>query len=247
MQTISYPADTKVDREELILKHLPVVDLIARSIYRRLPRETSLDDLISTGILGLIAAIDNFKPGLQIQLKTYAAHRIRGAILDSLRRMDWAGRNNRKHAKLINKTIATLEQRKQAAPEEAEVARELGIGIVEYREWVLDTQGLQLMSLDVNLKQEGQTFLDVMGDSESKWPCRIAERTEITSSISRAMQKMSKVDQTVLTLHFEAELSLREIAKVVNLHESRVSQLKSRAILRLRSHVSKRWPLEGQY
>lgn len=247
LQTLKSPAVSTADREALILAHLPAVKIVARNIYRRLPAGTSLDDLISTGTLGLIEAIDSFNADLGVQLRTYAAHRIRGAILDSLRRMDWARRGDRKRAKLIDETIARLHQQNAAAPEDADVARELGVGIEEYREWLLRGQAFQLVSLDVTLQQDGLNLLDTIGDSKSSCPCRIAERDQIHSSMMRAVGRMPQVEQTVLTMYFQEEMPLRVIAKVVNLHQSRVCQLKSQAILRLRSHLSKRWPMDEGY
>src|SRR5450432_4810270 len=112
------------ERERLILEHLPQVRLIARRIQARLPDSISLDDLVSTGVIGLISAIDNFDPGQNVKLKTYAEYKIRGAILDSLRGLDWAPRQKRKKAKQIEAAVASAEQRLQRAPTEAEIARE---------------------------------------------------------------------------------------------------------------------------
>ena len=121
-------APSTEDRERLILEHLPQVRLIARRIHDRLPESVSLDDLVSTGIVGLISAIDRFDSSHNVKLKTYAEYKIRGAILDSLRGMDWAPRQQRKRVKMIEAAIATLEQRNHRAPSEDEIARELGLG-----------------------------------------------------------------------------------------------------------------------
>ena len=118
---------TTAEREQLILEHLAQVRLIARRIHDRLPENVSLDDLISTGVVGLIAAVDNFDPAHGVQLKTYAEHKIRGAILDSLRELDWAPKNKRRRAKQIEAVIAMLEQRLGHAPAEEEIAAELKI------------------------------------------------------------------------------------------------------------------------
>src|SRR5690348_11898183 len=121
------------ERERLILEHLPQVRLIARRIHERLPESVNLDDLVSTGTIGLIAAIDRFDPRHNVKLKTYAEYKIRGAILDSLRGLDWAPRQKRKQAKRIEAAISAAEQRLRRTPSEAEVATELGISIAEYR------------------------------------------------------------------------------------------------------------------
>src|SRR3954447_17347308 len=123
------------EREQLILEHLPQVRLIARRIQERLPESISLDDLISTGVIGLIAAIDHFDPAHNVKLKTYAEYKIRGAILDSLRGLDWAPRQKRRQAKQIEAAIAAAEQVLQRSPTEEEIAAQLEISLEEYHEW----------------------------------------------------------------------------------------------------------------
>src|SRR5271165_2050735 len=135
-------------REELILEHLPQVKLIARRIHERLPVSVSLDDLISTGVLGLISAIDRFDPSHDVKLKTYAEYKIRGAILDSLRGLDWAPRQQRKRSKQIEAAISRAEQKLHRSPSEEEIATELGLTIEEYHEWLVDVRGLNLGSLE---------------------------------------------------------------------------------------------------
>src|SRR5258708_3704209 len=136
------------ERERLIMEHLPQVRLIARRIHERLPESVSLDDLISTGVVGLISAIDHFDPSHNVKLKTYAEYKIRGAMLDSLRGLDWAPRQQRKRAKQIEAAIQSLEQRLHRAPTEEEIAAELGQTIAEYHEWLVDIRGLNLGSLE---------------------------------------------------------------------------------------------------
>src|SRR3954470_16252253 len=135
------------ERERLILEHLPQVRLIARRIQERLPESISLDDLVSTGVVGLISAIDNFDPRHNVKLKTYAEYKIRGAILDSLRGLDWAPRQKRRKAKQIEAAIAVAEQRLQRAPTEEEIALQLGISVAEYHQWLVEIRGLNVASL----------------------------------------------------------------------------------------------------
>src|SRR5437870_7997612 len=129
---------TEDQREQVILEHLPQVRLIARRIQERLPENISLEDLVSTGVLGLISAIDNFDPSHNVKLKTYAEYKIRGAILDSLRGLDWAPRQKRRKAKQIEAAIAVAEQRLQRAPTEEEIATALGLSLEEYRGWLVE-------------------------------------------------------------------------------------------------------------
>ena len=233
------------ERERLILEHLPQVRLIARRIHERLPESVNLEDLISTGTLGLIAAIDRFDPGHNVKLKTYAEYKIRGAILDSLRGLDWAPRQQRKRTKQIEAAICAIEQRVHRSPSEEEIARELGLGIDEYHQWLVDIRGVNLGSLETaSQADDGRDLLKYISDDEENWPSRLLEKSELQRLLAEAIEKMPYTEKVVLSLYYHEELTLREISKIVNLHESRVSQLKSQAILRLRSYIEKRWPLE---
>jgi len=231
------------EREQLILDHLPQVRLIARKIHERLPESVSLDDLISTGVVGLISAIDNFDPGHNVKLKTYAEYKIRGAILDGLRGLDWAPRQQRKRSKMIEAAIASAEQKLHRVPAETEIAAELDISLEEYHGWLVEIRGLNLGSLETSAPTEdGQNLLKYISDSEEKWPSRLLERSALEQLLAEAIEKMPQIERTILSLYYREEMTLREIAKIVKLHESRVSQLKSQAILRLRSYIEKRWP-----
>lgn len=231
------------ERERLILEHLPQVRLIARRIHERLPESVNLDDLISTGIVGLIAAIDNFDERHSVKLKTYAEYKIRGAILDSLRGLDWAPRQQRKKAKRIEAALAAVEQRVHRLPTEEEVAEELGLPLDEYHAWLVDVRGVNLGSIETaSGAEDGRDLLQFISDDEEQWPSRLLERAELERLLARAIDKMPYIERTILSLYYHEELTLREVAKVVKLHESRVSQLKSQAILRLRAYIQKQWP-----
>ncbi len=232
---------TTLDRERLIVEHLPQVRLIAHRIHGRLPVSVNLEDLISTGIVGLITAIDRFDPSLGVTLYTYAEYRIRGAILDSLRSLDWAPRLQRKRHKQIAAAIAAAEQRLHRSPSEEEIAARLGIGIEEYHGWLVETQGLNVGSLEVAKTDEedsGDRRNCIAGDEEA-WPSRIVERRQLQKLLAEAITKMPDMEKTVLSLYYYEELTMRQISKVVRRHESRISQLKLRAILRLRSYMRK--------
>jgi RNA polymerase sigma factor FliA len=230
-------------RDELIIEHLPQVRLIARRIHDRLPESVSLDDLVSTGVIGLIAAIDRFDPTQNVKLKTYAEHKIRGAILDSLRGLDWAPRQQRKRAKQIEAAINSAEQRLHRSPTEEEIASELGQTVTEYHAWLVDSRGLNLGSLEAAPgDDESRDLLEFVSDDSEQWPSRIVERSELQLLLAESISKLPTIEKTVLSLYYYEELTLREIAKIVSLHESRISQLKTQATLRLRSSMEKRWP-----
>ncbi len=222
-QAVEISAD---EREQLILEHLPQVRLIARRIHERLPEGISLEDLISTGTLGLIAAIDRFDSSHNVKLKTYAEYKIRGAILDSLRGLDWAPRQQRKRTKMIEVAIAAVEQKIHRTPTEEEIAAELNLTIEEYHDWLIEIRGVNLGSLECSApEEESRDLLKYISDDEENWPSRILERSELEKLLAQALDRMPYIERTVLSLYYHEELTLREIAKVVKLHESRVSQL----------------------
>jgi RNA polymerase sigma factor for flagellar operon FliA len=236
------PAD---ERERLILEHLPQVRLIARRIHDRLPESVSLEDLISTGVVGLISAIDRFDTSHNVKLKTYAEYKIRGAILDSLRGLDWAPRQQRKRSKQIEAAIASAEQKLHRSPSEEEIAAELHLTLEGYHEWLIEVRGLNLGSLESAAPPDQDNPRDLLrfvSGEETEWPSHLLERSELEKLLAEAISKMPDVEKTVLSLYYFEEMTLREIAKIVQLHESRISQLKSQAILRLRSYMLKRWP-----
>jgi RNA polymerase sigma factor FliA len=229
-------------RERLILEHLPQVRLIARRIQERLPDSISLDDLVSNGVLGLISAIDNFDPAHNVKLKTYAEYKIRGAILDSLRGLDWAPRQKRRKSKQIEAAIAVAEQRLKGTPTEEEIAAQLDITLDEYHEWLVEIRGLNLASLDYAGNDQGKDLLHYLPDTSQNLPSALLERAELEKLLASSIDLIPEIEQTVLSLYYHEELTLREIAQVVNLHESRISQLKSQAIVRLRSQLAEQWP-----
>ena len=231
------------ERERLILEHLPQVRLIARRIQDRLPENICLEDLVSTGVLGLIAAIDNFDASHHVKLKTYAEYKIRGAILDSLRGLDWAPRQKRRKAKQIEAAIALAEQHLQRAPNEEEIAAQLGIPLEEYHEWLVEIRGLNIASLEYAGQEQGRDLLHYVPDSEENLPSTLLEQSELERLVAESIDEIPAIERTVISLYYQEELTLREIAEVVHLHESRISQLKSQAILRLRARLAAQWPV----
>jgi RNA polymerase sigma factor FliA len=240
-----YPADTlsEEEREKLILEHLPQVRLVARKIHERLPDNICFEDLLSAGVIGLIGAIDHFDPRQNVKLKTYAEFRIRGAILDSLRDADWAPRLKRRQSREFEAAISRAEQRLGRTPEEEEIARELDLSVEEYREKLTEMEALNIGELEfIRDEHETPVILKYAACAEEESPALTLERAELEKLISSSIDRIPKVEKTVLSLYFYEELTLREIAEVMGIHLSRVSQIKSQAILRLRTSMAKRWP-----
>jgi len=229
-------------REALVLEHLPQVRIIAGRIHDRLPDYISLDDLLSTGVIGLLAAIDNFDPSHNVRLRTYAEHRIHGAIMDSLREMDWSSRDTRKRSKKIEAAIHRTKQAVGREPSEEEIAAEIGISVDDYRAWLLEVQSVEIHRLDA-VAADGESFslLNVISDDEEMWPSKVVERKELERIVAAAIDRMPKNERTVLSLYYYEELTLREIAEVMSMHLSRIGQLKTQAVLRLRSHLERVW------
>src|SRR4051812_18133948 len=193
---------SETERERLILEHLPQVRLIARRIQERLPENISLDDLISTGVIGLISAIDHFDPTHNVKLKTYAEYKIRGAILDSLRGLDWAPRQKRRQSKQIEAAIAVVEQRLQRTPSEDEVAEELGISIDEYHEWLVEIRGLNIASLEHAANDQGKDLLHYLADEGERLPSTVLEHSELERLLAEGIGEIPPVEQTVLSLYY---------------------------------------------
>jgi RNA polymerase sigma factor for flagellar operon FliA len=240
-----YPVDTisPEERERLIIEHLPQVRLVARKIHEKLPDSVSLEDLLSAGVIGLIHAIDNFDPAQNVKLRTYAEFRIRGAILDSLRDTDWAPRLKRKLSRDLQAAISRAEQKLGRTPEEAEIAAEMGVPVDEYRSRLTEVAAIDIGELEF-LRDERETplLLKYIASPDEESPSMQLERSELEKLIAKCLDGIPRVEKTVLGLYFHEELTLKEIGEVMGLHYSRVSQIKSQAILRLRTAIGRRWP-----
>lgn len=230
---------SKSERDRLILEHIEQVHLIARRIHDRLPQSVNIDDLVSAGILGLISAIDNYDARQRVKLRTYAEYKIKGAMLDSLRGLDWAPRLHRKRARDIEAAVIALEQSLQRKPSDEEVANYLGLPLFEYHVWLSETRGLTVSSLDSAHRANGEEkrFAFELADQATHSPSQIAEKAELEALLLSEIQRMPDLQRTVLNLYYFEELTLRQISSLTGLHESRISQLKSQGIEQLRSHL----------
>ena len=231
-------------REQRILDHLPQVKLIASRMHDKLPESVMLDDLISAGVLGLIDAVDHFDESLNVKLKTYAEHKIRGAILDSLRSLDWAPRNKRRKSKQIEAAIQAQEKVLHRSPTEEEIAAHLDLTLEEYRRWLVEIRGINLAPMEQGSTGDGESsdVLRFVSDDADDWPSAQFERAELRRLVTATIERLPDVERTIVTLYYRREFTLREIAKIVSLHETRVSQLKSQAVMRMRTALRHRWP-----
>jgi RNA polymerase sigma factor for flagellar operon FliA len=230
------------EREALILEHLPQVHWIAARIHEKLPPSVELDDLISAGVVGLLAAVDKYDPSHNASLKTYAEYKIRGAILDSIRGLDGIPTHKRKRVKLVQAAIQSAEHALQRSPSEEEIAAELNISLAEYQQWVVELRAVSLGSLEVVEEGEDLNLLKFISDDAQESPARILERSELERVISEGMKKIPENERLVLSLYYKEELNLREIASILELHITRISQLRAQGILRLRTYLERKWP-----
>jgi len=231
------------DRERLILEHLPQVRWIATRLHDRLAGNVGLDDLISAGVIGLINAVDTFDPSYNVKLRTWAEHKIRGAILDSIRGLDGVPAHKRKSLKKVEAAISAIEGRLRREATEEEIAAELGIPLSEYQDLLLELRGVTLGSIDENPEGRSENaLLSVISDNEENLPARILERAELQKVLAGGIDKMPKLERTILTLYYKEDQNLRDIAEILDIHVTRVCQLKSQAVMRLRAYMLQKWP-----
>ncbi|MBC8165325.1 MAG: FliA/WhiG family RNA polymerase sigma factor [Bryobacteraceae bacterium] len=239
--SITQSAYSTSEREQLILEHLPQVRWIASSIHERLPSSISVEDLVSTGILGLIHAVDNFDAAKNASLRTYAEFRIRGTILDSLRGLDGIPTHKRKRIRLVQAAISHLTQLHSREPAEEEIAAELGIDCSEYQIWLSELRGVSLGSLDSSGEEgSGIGLLEYIADPRQEDPGIRMERAELSAMLAVGIERMPEAERTVIDLYYHKELTLAEIARVMGVHLSRISQIKVQAVLRLRTYLRQR-------
>jgi RNA polymerase sigma factor for flagellar operon FliA len=237
------PAIDAEERERLILEHLPHVRWVAVRIHEKIGGAVGLDDLVSAGVIGLINAVDSYDAKFNVKLKTYAEHRIRGAILDSIRGLDGVPVHKRKRLKEIEAAIANAEQRLQRVPGEEEIAGELKIPLTEYQDLLAELRGVSLGSLDEVADGFSESkLLRFIANDEENLPARILERAELEKLLADAVNKMPRLERTILTLYFKEEQNLHDIAEILGIHTTRVCQLKAQAVMRLRTYVLKKWP-----
>jgi RNA polymerase sigma factor for flagellar operon FliA len=230
------------DREKLILENLPLVHWIASRLHESLPPSIPLEDLVSTGIVGLIAAVDNFDPRYKVKLGSYAHHRIRGAMLDSIRGLDGISGPNRQRMKKVEAVISKIEQGVQRAASEEEISAALGIPLEEYQTWLVELQGVKMDTLESG-EDNAPGLLNLLASDHGDTPGQQLERSELERVLTEGIDKLPKRERMVLSLYYKDEMTLREIAELMDLHLTRISQLKAQGILRLRAYLERYWPM----
>ncbi len=224
-------------REELIMAHLPKVKFIADRIAAKLPPSVERDDLYGAGVVGLIDAVERFDESRGIAFTTFAELRVRGAILDNLRSADWASRSVRRRGREIQAAYAHLEQEKGGEVSELEVAEHLNIPLEELRENLRDIRGLKISNLDERDEETGLCIADLVPDG-SLSPLDALDGLEHRENLAKAVDKLPVKERQVIALYYVEELTMKEIGEVLGVTESRVSQLRSQAIVRMRAALA---------
>ena len=225
-----------LERERMLLEHLPTVRYIARRIHERLPQHVELDDLVSAGVVGLIDAFSKFDHTKEVQFKSYAQFRIRGAILDSLRTLDWSPRELRRKGRAVEEAIRALTQRLGRAPAEQEIATDLGLELTEYQQLLGDLKGLEIGSLHVERTEDsGDEELAYIPGSPEDDPLFRCLQSEMRERLAGAIDGLPEKERLVLTLYHYEGLTMKEIGQMLGVVESRVSQIHSSAVIRLRA------------
>ncbi|EKP93659.1 FliA/WhiG family RNA polymerase sigma factor [Thermaerobacter subterraneus] len=226
--------------EALIREHLPLVRYLAGRLVVHLPPQVELDDLISYGIFGLMEAIKRYDPSRGVKFETYAYTRIRGAMLDGLRAMDWVPQGLRRRAREVEACYRRLENRLGRPAEDAEVAAELGLTPDEFGELLKDLARTTVISLDDVLRSESDdpaAVLDRLADPGAADPLAAATLADLRQRLAQALAVLPERERLVITLYYYEGLTVKEIAEVMGVSPSRVSQLHTRAILRLRARL----------
>ena len=232
---------TAENREEVIIRYSPMIKYVANRIAMRLPPHIEVDDLISVGVLGLMDAISKYDSSRGAKFKTYAEFRVRGAILDELRAMDWVPRSIRQKASSVDKVVQSLQVKLSRSPEDEEVAKEMGISLEQFHATLNETKSIPVFSLDdlgiAKDSGEQQSLLDCLAgkaDADPQTQIRLIELKEI---IAKAIDTLPEKERLMVSLYYYEELTMKEIGAVLEITESRVSQIHSKAVYRLRTKL----------
>lgn len=240
-QTVSYRNISDAEREELIRSFLPLVKRVVHRLAGRLPSEVDVKEMLNSGIIGLVDALEKYDPRHETNFSTYAQFRIRGAILDSFRSQDWAPRSLRHKAHKLEAAYQRLEQENGRPAEDEEVAKALGIEVDELQKMLGEVSGVVMLSFEELGFGHGEERFQAEEWLPSVKPDPLnklldTERVEI---IARALDRLPEKERLVITLYFYEELNLKEIGEIIGVTESRASQIRSRALLRLRSYLKR--------
>lgn len=237
-------------RDELILAYSPLVKYVASRLASGLPAHVDEADLVSYGLLGLIGALERFDPTRHVKFETYAIARIKGSIIDELRAMDWVPRSVRSWGRKLEAAVTRLENQLGRAPSDEEVAAELGIELEEYQDLLNQLSSSTIVALDefwdtAGSAQEKANLLETLEDKEAPDPLKAYRMQAIKETLANAVRRLPERERIVIGLYYYEGLTLKEIGEILGVTESRVSQLHTKAILRLRGRIKEDLDLEA--
>jgi RNA polymerase sigma factor for flagellar operon FliA len=230
----NYTKNDHTRRDELILEHLPLVTAIAVHVQRSLPVHTELDDLVHAGVMGLFDAASKYRDDKKVTFPTYAKHRIRGAILDSLRQLDWASRDLRKRHKQMETVTRELTAKLGRAPIQTELAAAMGLSSRRWQSLMVDFRSLGLVATQLRAADRDEQPLSD-APSPAHTPDEVCARTEMREKLSSAMKALPERYQQVVTLYYQRDLTMKEIGGILGVNESRVSQIHKCALERMQT------------
>jgi RNA polymerase sigma factor for flagellar operon FliA len=229
-------ARLSAEQEQVLIEHLPMVRFLARRIHERLPQHVDIEDMVSAGVVGLMDAFSKFDPAKKVQFRSYAQFRIRGAILDSLRTLDWSPRELRRKGRAVEEAIRVLTARLGHAPNEAEVAEEMGLSLEEYQQLLGDLKGLEIGTLHMERNEDsGEEELAYIPGRPEDDPLFRCLRGELEDRLTGAIQNLPDRERLVMSLYYYEEMTMREIGLALGVVESRVSQMHASAVVHLRA------------
>ena len=232
-----YTAKGLSDSNALLKQYSPLVRRLAHQMIAKLPANVELDDLIQVGMIGLNDALSRFDSNQGVQFETFATQRIRGAMLDELRGGDWMSRGDRRQQRAIEAAVHKLEKKLQRAPSESEIADEMGMLLGDYQELLGKVRGTQLFYLEDLSGEDGDDFLDRHVADEGANPLAMLQDQRMREALVDAIGKLPEREQYVMSMYYEQDMNLKEIAAVLGVTESRVCQLHSQSIARLRAKL----------
>ncbi len=227
------------EEERVLIEHLPIVRFLARRIHERLPQHVDIEDLFSAGVVGLMDAFAKFDATKKVQFRSYAQFRIRGAILDSLRTLDWSPRELRRKGRAVEEALRKLTSKLGRAPSESEVAAELALGLDAYQQLLGELKGLEIGTLHLERNEDsGEEELAYIPGRPDEDPLFRCLRGELEGRLTEAIQELPERERLVMTLYYYEEMTMREIGMALGVVESRVSQIHASAVLHLRSALA---------
>lgn len=224
-------------REQIIIEYAPLVRLVAGRLSMYLGYNVEYEDLVSYGVFGLIDAIDKFDTGKDVKFETYASLRIRGAILDQIRRMDWIPRTVRQKQKKIDEAIKSVEMKTGKAATDEDIARELGVSDDEYSNWQSQLKITNVVSLNEFVEQGSEPVMDARTNSHFAQPEDVVSQNELKEVLEQTLEILTEKEKKVILLYYYEELTLKEISRVLEVSESRISQLHTKALLKMKKKM----------